>query len=238
MSTIASARARVFTDRVLDDPGDPHMCPPGAHRHTVEFFTAKKFFGLNPADVHFFQQGSMPAVDRNSGKLLLSARGELSTSPDGHGGILSALKRAGLLEEMRNRGVEYLFYHQVDNPLARVCDPAFLGYHAARGSEVSTNWANYYNAGLKGRFMETKIDDDHLLRAANYPVLKLVDGLAKLVDTRSCLQAKQDSAPKAQSSVRSSSRWVARGYLGSEAGNRWNPAVRAAGFRVRQPFDR
>ena len=29
------------------------------------------------------------------------------------------------------------------------------------GSEVSTNAANFYNSGLKGRFQETKIDDDH-----------------------------------------------------------------------------
>jgi benzoyl-CoA 2,3-dioxygenase component B len=50
------------------------------------------------------------------------------------------------------------------------------------GSEVSTNAANYYNAGLKGRFMETKIEDDHVLTAATYPVLKLVDGAAKFVD--------------------------------------------------------
>ena len=50
------------------------------------------------------------------------------------------------------------------------------------GSEVSTNAANYYNAGLKGRFMETKIEDDHVLTRATYPVLKLVEGAAKFVD--------------------------------------------------------
>jgi benzoyl-CoA 2,3-dioxygenase component B len=50
------------------------------------------------------------------------------------------------------------------------------------GSEVSTNAANYYNAGLKGRFLETKIEDDHVLTAATYPVLKLVDDAAKFVD--------------------------------------------------------
>jgi benzoyl-CoA 2,3-dioxygenase component B len=44
------------------------------------------------------------------------------------------------------------------------------------GSEVSTNAANYYNCGLKGRFQETRIADDHLLTAATYPVSKLVDG--------------------------------------------------------------
>jgi benzoyl-CoA 2,3-dioxygenase component B len=50
------------------------------------------------------------------------------------------------------------------------------------GSEVSTNAANAYDAGLKGRFMETKIEDDHRLDDATYPVLKLVDGAIKRVD--------------------------------------------------------
>jgi benzoyl-CoA 2,3-dioxygenase component B len=50
------------------------------------------------------------------------------------------------------------------------------------GSEVSTNAANAFNAGLKGRYQETKIDDDHRLENATYPVLKLVDGEIKRVD--------------------------------------------------------
>ncbi len=50
------------------------------------------------------------------------------------------------------------------------------------GSEISTNAANFYNAGLKGRFMETKIEDDHRLTTATYPVLKLVDGQIRMVD--------------------------------------------------------
>src|SRR6202035_4975855 len=50
------------------------------------------------------------------------------------------------------------------------------------GSEVSTNAANAFNAGLKGRFQETKIDDDHRLENSTYPVLKLVDGAIKRVD--------------------------------------------------------
>jgi len=50
------------------------------------------------------------------------------------------------------------------------------------GSEVSTNAANSFNAGLKGRYQETKIDDDHRLENSTYPVLKLVDGEIKRVD--------------------------------------------------------
>src|SRR6187401_766052 len=50
------------------------------------------------------------------------------------------------------------------------------------GSEVSTNAANYYNSGVKGRFQETRIDDDHLLTSASYPVSKLIDGQIRMVD--------------------------------------------------------
>jgi benzoyl-CoA 2,3-dioxygenase component B len=50
------------------------------------------------------------------------------------------------------------------------------------GSEVSTNAANAFNASLKGRFQETKIEDDHRLEHSTYPVLKFVDGEIKRVD--------------------------------------------------------
>jgi benzoyl-CoA 2,3-dioxygenase component B len=50
------------------------------------------------------------------------------------------------------------------------------------GSEVSTNAANVFNASLKGRHRETRIDDDHRLENATYPVLELVDGEIRLVD--------------------------------------------------------
>jgi benzoyl-CoA 2,3-epoxidase subunit B len=50
------------------------------------------------------------------------------------------------------------------------------------GSEVSTNAANFYNSGLKGRFQETRIDDDHRLTSATYPVAKMVNGVIAMVD--------------------------------------------------------
>jgi benzoyl-CoA 2,3-dioxygenase component B len=44
------------------------------------------------------------------------------------------------------------------------------------GSEISTNAANFFRSGLKGRYQETKIEDDHQLVNDTYPVLRLVDG--------------------------------------------------------------
>jgi benzoyl-CoA 2,3-dioxygenase component B len=44
------------------------------------------------------------------------------------------------------------------------------------GQEASTNAANYYTAGVKGRYLETRIDDDHQLAAAQYSILGLGNG--------------------------------------------------------------
>src|SRR5207245_3244066 len=63
------------------------------------------FFGYNPPDVFFFQQGMMPAFSMN-GQLLLGEKDSLALSPDGHGGSLRALDRSGALADMRDRGVE------------------------------------------------------------------------------------------------------------------------------------
>ena len=50
------------------------------------------------------------------------------------------------------------------------------------GQERSTNAANYYSAGLKGRFQESRIDDDHSLTDAVYTVPALEGGSAVTVD--------------------------------------------------------
>jgi len=57
----------------------------------------------------------------------------------------------------------------------------YLNFHFAVsidlfGAEFSTNAANYFTAGIKGRYREEKIDDDHVLTGASYAVQKLEDG--------------------------------------------------------------
>ena len=44
------------------------------------------------------------------------------------------------------------------------------------GQEISTNAANAFNAGIKGRYQEIKLDDDHRLQGATYPVVQFIDG--------------------------------------------------------------
>ena len=114
------------------------MTSHATHAETAEYFQQNQRFGLPADDVRLFRQGTMPAVDRGTGRVLLAERCQLALSPDGHGGMLAALVASGALDEIRSRGIEHLFYLQVDNPLVKVCDREFLGYHVLSNSELST----------------------------------------------------------------------------------------------------
>lgn len=107
------------------------------HDATEAFFARHQWFGLQPDHVQFLRQGRMPAVDP-SGRILLETPGSLALSPDGHGGSLRALERAGAFDRMAAFGADLISYFQVDNPLVRVIDPAFIGWHLLSGSEMSS----------------------------------------------------------------------------------------------------
>ena len=112
------------------------MTSPLNHAQTQKFFERNSFFGL-PADaVTFFPQGMHPVFDQ-AGRLTMSVDGALLQSPDGHGGVLRALRIAGA-DRLVATGVRYLFYGQVDNPLLTFPDPVFVGAHQAAGSDLST----------------------------------------------------------------------------------------------------
>ena len=70
------------------------MTSPATHDETLAFFAAHGRFGLAEEDLIVFCQGTMPAVDAESGRVLLESPGRIATSPDGHGGMLAAMLRA------------------------------------------------------------------------------------------------------------------------------------------------
>lgn len=107
------------------------MTSPLNHEQTVAFFRERRFFGVDERDVMFFSQGVLPSLDMKTGDLLLAEKGVIATNPDGHGGSLLALWKSGAIDDMRRRGIEHISYTQIDNPLARVADPVFLGVHAS-----------------------------------------------------------------------------------------------------------
>jgi UDP-N-acetylglucosamine/UDP-N-acetylgalactosamine diphosphorylase len=106
------------------------------HDETVAYFKQNNFFGYPAADVRFFSQEMIPAIDRR-GKLMLDAPDHLFMNPNGHGGSIKALWQSGAIADMRKRGIEQIYYFQVDNVLLIICDPVFIGYHIQGLADMS-----------------------------------------------------------------------------------------------------
>ncbi|KAI8638375.1 UDP-N-acetylglucosamine diphosphorylase [Parasitella parasitica] len=101
---------------------------------TRDYFKKHDYFGLKPENVIFFEQGVMPCLTHD-GKFMLESKKKLAVAPDGNGGIYSALHREGIIESLKHRGIRYSHCYCVDNSLARVADPVFIGYCASRNTD-------------------------------------------------------------------------------------------------------
>ena len=82
---------------------------------------------------------SVKAVDAQTGKVLMADQSTPCLSPDGHGGMVTALESSGLLQQLAADGILHVFYHQVDNPTVILCDPFLLGAHDAAKSQLTSN---------------------------------------------------------------------------------------------------
>lgn len=92
------------------------------------------------------------------------------------------------------------------------------------GSDSSSNAASYFTSGVKGRYEETKIEDDHVLSDVTYPVFEVAGNriVAREVPALTALNER-----------------LRDDYIGEiQAGvDRWNKVIEAAGipFRLRLP---
>ncbi len=92
---------------------------------TIEFFKKNKYFGYEK-NIYFFIQGELPMVD-TEGKILIGEDGLIKEAADGHGGVYESLIKSGMIQKMKERGVEWVFIGGVDNCLVKMVDPILMG---------------------------------------------------------------------------------------------------------------
>ena len=105
------------------------------HRATLAYLEERRLTeGVHP----FVQSVSLRLTP--DGDLYRDARGRVSPYAPGHGDFPEALRRSGLVNRLRTRGVETVVLSNVDN-LGADLDPTVLGYHLSRGRDVTVEVA-------------------------------------------------------------------------------------------------
>lgn len=109
------------------------------HEATTSFFREKNFFGYDADYVTFFKQDMAPASDYH-GKVYMEEKYKMATSPNGNAGWFVSMMKAGIVDQVKEAGVEWLNVFAVDNVLQRIADPCFVGatiaMNCAAGAKV------------------------------------------------------------------------------------------------------
>ena len=101
---------------------------------TTAFFEEHDYFGYPKDYVKFFVQEMVPACDYE-GRIYMESQTDVAMSPNGYGGGFSSMVNAGLLSDIKERGIEWINVFAVDNCLQRIADPMFVGATIAYGCE-------------------------------------------------------------------------------------------------------
>lgn len=104
------------------------------NKDTQAFFEEHDYFGYPKDYVKFFVQEMEPACDRE-GRVYMESDTEVAMSPNGNGGWFGSLVKAGLLADIKSRGIQWINVFAVDNCLQRIADPLFVGATIAYGCE-------------------------------------------------------------------------------------------------------
>lgn len=113
------------------------MTSPMTDKDTRETWEKHNYFGLQKHQIFFFCQGTLPCLTMD-GKIMLESGSTVAEAPDGNGGIYRALHLSGAVKDMEKRGIVGVHVFAVDNVIARVADPIFLGFCVLNNADVGS----------------------------------------------------------------------------------------------------
>ena len=104
---------------------------------TVKYFENNNYFGYNSENVKFFKQGNLPLLSEE-GKLVINSEYRIKYAASGNGTIYQAMLNDGVIDDMKRKGIKWVFIGSVDNALLNMVDPMLLGLTKKRGTEIAS----------------------------------------------------------------------------------------------------
>ena len=71
-------------------------------------------------------QGELPLLDTN-GKVILNKEKQIKEAANGNGGIYESFAKSGLLNEIKQKQIEWVFVNNIDNIISNFVDPLLIG---------------------------------------------------------------------------------------------------------------
>lgn len=93
---------------------------------TKKFFEDKNYFGYPKNMIFFFKQGELPLIDI-SGNLILEETYKIKEASNGNGDVFRSMKKYNILNNMKEKQIEWVFFSGVDNVTLDIVDPLLLG---------------------------------------------------------------------------------------------------------------
>ena len=107
------------------------------NKETVEFFEKMNYFNYPKEFVKFFIQAEEPLVSKE-GKLLIGEDKTIRFASNGNGEIYKSMKRTKTVEDMKQKNIEWVVVTGIDNILANVVDPLFIGLTIKQGNKIGS----------------------------------------------------------------------------------------------------
>lgn len=106
-------------------------------KDTKEFLKEHNFFGYQESKVKFFVQGKMPLID-TKGQLIIDKNKLIKEASDGNGSIYNSMKKDGIIEDMKEKGIKWIFVGGVDNILLKIIDPILTGVTIKENNKIAS----------------------------------------------------------------------------------------------------
>ena len=104
---------------------------------TEKFFEEHNYFNYPKETIKFFKQGNLPLI-KEDGKLLVDENYNIKLAADGNGCIYKAMSEDGILNDMNQKGIKWVFIGSVDNALLNMVDPVLLGLTISDKNEIGS----------------------------------------------------------------------------------------------------
>ena len=104
---------------------------------TINFFNKNNYFNYPKDKIKFFIQEELPMLDQ-SGNIVMDSKYNIKMGANGSGGVFHGLDKSGIITEMINNGIKWIFIGGIDNVLLPIDNPDLIGFSIINNYKVAS----------------------------------------------------------------------------------------------------